>query len=211
MTARSQRLTAAGTAFLHGGAGGRAAGWPLVCLHGIGGDATSFAAQIDGLAGPGRRVLSWDMPGYGSSAPLSKMNFGTLCDRLCAALGALGLPEGAGAVRTLFEELAGPEAPQDLRMAAATSLVGLGEGDVAAAWLNERLAGRTDPSEAEVALGRWLRAGAAGTRIGFPEALAAWNEHADPPGALPNTERAIARRQARARTLEPLLPGLLGG
>ena len=33
----------------------------------------------------------------------------------------------------------------------------------------------------------------------------------DPPGALPNTERAIARRQARARTLGPLLPGLLGG
>ena len=127
------------------------------------------------------------------------------------ALGTLGLPEGAGALRTLFEELTEPGAPQDLRMAAATSLVGLGEGDGAAGWLNERLAGRTDPSEAEVALGHWLRGGAAGTRVGFPEALAAWNEHADPPGALPNTERAIARRQARARTLAALLPGLLGG
>ena len=91
MTTPSGRLTAAGTAFLQGGADGPAPGLPLVCLHGIGGDATSFAAQIDGLAGPGRRVLSWDMPGYGGSAPLSEMDFGTLCDRLCAALDALGL------------------------------------------------------------------------------------------------------------------------
>ena len=91
MTAVPDRVTAAGTAFLQGGTGGLPPDWPLVCLHGIGGDATSFAAQIDGLAGPGRRVLSWDMPGYGGSAPLSEMNFGTLCDRLCAALDALGL------------------------------------------------------------------------------------------------------------------------
>ena len=91
MTTPSGRLTAAGTAFLQGGADGPAPGLPLVCLHGIGGDATSFAAQIDGLAGPARRVLSWDMPGYGGSAPLSEMRFETLCDRLCAALDALGL------------------------------------------------------------------------------------------------------------------------
>ena len=31
------------------------------------------------------------MPGYGGSAPLSEMDFETLCDRLCAALDALGL------------------------------------------------------------------------------------------------------------------------
>ena len=91
MTAAPDRVTAAGTAFLQGGAGGPPPDWPLVCLHGIGGDATSFAAQIDGLAGPGRRVLSWDMPGYGGSEPLAEMGFGTLCDRLCAALDALGL------------------------------------------------------------------------------------------------------------------------
>ena len=91
MTAAPDRVTAAGTAFLQGGTGGLPPDWPLVCLHGIGGDATSFAAQIDGLAGPCRRVLSWDMPGYGGSAPLSEMDFGTLCDRLCAALDALGL------------------------------------------------------------------------------------------------------------------------
>ena len=31
------------------------------------------------------------MPRYGGSAPLSEMRFETLCDRLCAALDALGL------------------------------------------------------------------------------------------------------------------------
>ena len=85
-----ERLTAAGTGFLAGGSE-HASAPPLVCLHGIGGDATSFRAQIAGLAGPGQRVLSWDMPGYGGSAPLAAMDFAALCERLCAALDELGL------------------------------------------------------------------------------------------------------------------------
>jgi len=91
MSAPSLRVALAVSAFLQGGAGGQAPGLPLVCLHGIGGDATSFAPQIGGLAGPGRQVLSWDMPGYGGSEPLAEMRFGTLCDRLCAALAAMKL------------------------------------------------------------------------------------------------------------------------
>jgi hypothetical protein len=96
-------------------------------------------------------------------------------------------------------------------MAAATALVGLGEGDAAAAWLTERLGSAADASEAEVALGAWLRAGAATTRVGFEEALRTWDGHADPPGALPNTERAIARRRSRAASLASQLPGLVAG
>jgi 3-oxoadipate enol-lactonase len=85
-----RRLQAAGTGFLAGG--DRTSAAPaLVCLHGIGGDATSFRAQIDGLAGPQQQVLSWDMPGYGESAPLAQMDFASLCARLCAALDELGL------------------------------------------------------------------------------------------------------------------------
>ena len=92
VTADTERLTAAGTSFLAGGnPDGKAGTPPLVCLHGIGGDATSFGAQIAGLAGPDRRVLSWDMPGYGGSAPLATMDFDALCERLCAALDELGL------------------------------------------------------------------------------------------------------------------------
>lgn len=126
------------------------------------------------------------------------------------ALGTLGLPEAAAPVRALFEGLAAPADPQDLRMAAATALVGLGEGDAAAPWLTERLGGAADASEAEVALGAWLRAGAAATRVGFQAALRSWDRHADPPGALPNTDRAIARRRARAASLEGQLPELIG-
>ncbi len=127
------------------------------------------------------------------------------------ALGTLGLSEAAAPVRALFESLGAPTAPQDLRMAAATALVGLGEGDAAAAWLTERLGSAADASEAEVALGAWLRAGAAKTRVGFEEALRTWDGHADPPGALPNTERAIARRRSRAASLASQLPGLVAG
>jgi len=91
-TTAMERLTAAGTSFLAGGDPNSKAGAPaLVCLHGIGGDATSFRAQIDGLAAPDQPVLSWDMPGYGESAPLAAMDFAALCDRLCAALDALGM------------------------------------------------------------------------------------------------------------------------
>ena len=85
-----RRLQAAGTSFL--AAGDRDSTAPaLVCLHGIGGDATSFRAQIDGVAGPRQQVLSWDMPGYGESVPLARMDFASLCARLCAALDELGL------------------------------------------------------------------------------------------------------------------------
>ena len=40
-------------------------GPPVLCLHGIGGDRTSFADQLGQLGG--RRVIAWNMPGYGGS------------------------------------------------------------------------------------------------------------------------------------------------
>ncbi|RJL24422.1 alpha/beta fold hydrolase [Bailinhaonella thermotolerans] len=47
-----------------------AGGDPVLLLHGIGGSAESFAAQIPALAGR-YRVLAWDAPGYGRSADLA--------------------------------------------------------------------------------------------------------------------------------------------
>lgn len=41
----------------------------LVLLHGIGSGALGWAAQFEAFA-PSHRVLAWDAPGYGSSAPL---------------------------------------------------------------------------------------------------------------------------------------------
>ena len=84
------RVSSADINFLVSGAMAGPSRPPLVCLHGIGGDASSFMPQLRGLAGR-RRILSWNMPGYGGSSPLEDMNFERLCDRLRAALDALGI------------------------------------------------------------------------------------------------------------------------
>jgi pimeloyl-ACP methyl ester carboxylesterase len=44
----------------------------LVLLHGIGGSSASFDGCAEHLTGPKRRLLAWDMPGYGATARLSK-------------------------------------------------------------------------------------------------------------------------------------------
>jgi pimeloyl-ACP methyl ester carboxylesterase len=44
------------------------AGPALLLMHGVGGSSRSFRAQLEGLAGR-FRVIAWDAPGYGDSAP----------------------------------------------------------------------------------------------------------------------------------------------
>ncbi len=61
----------------------------ILYLHGIGGDRTSFDAQI-GAFGPGFTHVAWDMPGYGDSAPLPDMTFGALADAALRVLNDLG-------------------------------------------------------------------------------------------------------------------------
>ena len=63
-------------------------GPPVLCLHGIGGDRTSFADQLGQLGG--RRVIAWNMPGYGGSDPLMQMDFAALSGAVVALLDALG-------------------------------------------------------------------------------------------------------------------------
>lgn len=63
---------------------------PLILLHGVGGRAASFRGLMVHLA-PLMRVLAWDMPGHGASAPLPEMTFPALADavlRLADAEGA---------------------------------------------------------------------------------------------------------------------------
>ena len=64
-------------------------GPPVLCLHGIGGDHTSFADQLGQLGG--RRVIAWNMPGYGGSDPLMQMDFAALSRAVVALLDALGI------------------------------------------------------------------------------------------------------------------------
>jgi len=74
--------------YAEAGAGAGAA--PLICLHGIGGDTQSFRPQLDGL-GDGLRVIAWNMPGYGGSAPLPETNFAALSAALCQFMDDLGI------------------------------------------------------------------------------------------------------------------------
>jgi 3-oxoadipate enol-lactonase len=63
-------------------------GVPILCLHGIGGDTTSFQPQLDHLGG---HVIAWNMPGYGGSEPMPELTFPALADKLREFLDALGI------------------------------------------------------------------------------------------------------------------------
>ena len=70
----------------------RGDGPTVVFLHGIGADSESFAFQLDAFAAAGYRAVSWDMPGYGRSAPLVPMTFTGLARRLRQFLEELDVP-----------------------------------------------------------------------------------------------------------------------
>lgn len=77
------KTTTAGISYLEAGDGA-----PVICLHGIGGGAESFAALLDD-PGPAR-VISWDMPGYGESDPRN-LTFSGLSDMLARFMVAMDL------------------------------------------------------------------------------------------------------------------------
>ena len=62
----------------------------LLLLHGLGGSRLSWEPQLLGL-GSERRVVAWDMPGYGASAALDgDVTFATLADAVADFVDALG-------------------------------------------------------------------------------------------------------------------------
>ncbi len=63
---------------------------PIVFLHGIGGAARMFRAQLD-YFGAEYRAMAWDMPGYGGSAPLPLVTVDALAAALGGFVDALGL------------------------------------------------------------------------------------------------------------------------
>ena len=64
----------------------------VVFLHGIGVDSESFAFQLEAFARAGYHAVSWDMPGYGRSVPLTPMTFPGLAERLQQFLDELNVP-----------------------------------------------------------------------------------------------------------------------
>jgi len=128
-----------------------AAGAPCVfLLHGIGGGAGSFAAQLEPLARAGYRAVAWDMPGYGHSVAVEPFDFATLtaaCLRLADHL----------AVRTIIlvgHSLGGMLA-QDVLARAPARIAGLVLAGTSAsfgasdgAWQQSFLTSRTAPLDA---------------------------------------------------------------
>ena len=69
---------------------GGGSGTPVICLHGIGGNDSSFADQSTGLAND-FRILAWNMPGYKGSASLEDVPFERLSTCLAAFMDALDI------------------------------------------------------------------------------------------------------------------------
>jgi pimeloyl-ACP methyl ester carboxylesterase len=97
----------------------------LVLLHGIGSGATSFAGQLAGLSDT-HRVIAWDAPGYGESAPLPNPRplAGDYADALSLLLDHLGIGElvlvGHSLGALVAAEWAARHGPRVLRLVLAS-------------------------------------------------------------------------------------------
>ena len=127
---------------------------PLVFLHGIGGAARQWVAQLEHFAGRFRAV-AWDMPGYGGSAPLKAVSVDTLAAALLEFLRALGLERpvlvGHSIGGMIVQHVLAMDAPHPAVRAAVLAQTspafGSRDGSFQERFLNERLgpldAGRT--------------------------------------------------------------------
>ncbi len=117
---------------------------PLVCLHGIGGDARSFGPQLEGLANE-CRVVAWSMPGFGATPCPGPMTFALLADALEALLDQLGLDAahllGHSIGGMVAQELAArrPERVRSLVLSATSPAFGRRDGDFQERFVAARL------------------------------------------------------------------------
>lgn len=129
-----------------------------ICLHGIGGDATSFAPQLGELP---LRVISWSMPGYRQSLP-GKLTFGGLSGALERFMDALGLDDAhivghsiGGMIAQDFA-LRHPARVRSLALIGTTPAFGGRDPSFAEAFLKDRLA----PLDAGMSMAEMARAAA---------------------------------------------------
>jgi pimeloyl-ACP methyl ester carboxylesterase len=73
--------------------GGDDARPPLVLLHGLSFDRTSWRSVLDALdvVDPGRRVIAFDLPGHGASPPSASYDLELVAEAVHDAVGAAGL------------------------------------------------------------------------------------------------------------------------
>ena len=131
--------TVAGIEFISAGNGPA-----VICLHGIGGDASSFAHQMQAI--PGHRVIAWNMPGYGGSEPLESVTFEALSRKLAAFIDDLGLErahllgQSIGGMIALEHGVRHPDQVASLTLVATTPRFGGRDDSFKEAFLKARLA-----------------------------------------------------------------------
>lgn len=127
----------------------------LVFLHGIGGRALGWQAQLERFAAQGWHGLAWDMPGYGESPPIEHMGFDQLADALLALLAstqvqrAVLIGHSLGGMVALQAWVRHPARIAGLVLAGSSPAFGHGSGDFQSRFLADRLA----PLEAGQTLG----------------------------------------------------------
>ena len=117
----------------------------VICLHGIGGDASSFHHQVGAM--PGYRIIAWNMPGYKSSPALpAPVTF----EKLSHALGELITELGETEVHLVGQSIGGmialehycrrPDQVASLTLVATTPRFGGRDESFKTAFLTARLA-----------------------------------------------------------------------
>ena len=118
----------------------------VLLLHGIGGRALGWQAQLDALASQGWHALAWDMPGYGDSPMLQPYTFDVLADAAAELLDAHAVPHAVVVGHSLGGMVAlqlwarHPQRVASLMLAGSSPAFGHGSGDFQQQFLAQRLA-----------------------------------------------------------------------
>ncbi len=117
----------------------------IVLLHGIGGDARSFASQLDALVSL-RRAIAWNMPGYAGSPSAASLSFADLAGALADLLDRLNIERAdlfghsIGGMVALEFAATNPERVRSLILCATTPAFGGKDPAFAEQFLKARLA-----------------------------------------------------------------------